>query len=1026
MRRVYLIFDLIFVVYILIFLACSVNAEPDTVAVNESVIFDARLEQSYKSTIVIFAADPAGQAGGGSGVVISPDGYAITNFHVVQPCGPSMKCGMADGKLYDAVLVGLDPVGDLALIKLLGRDNFPFSPLADSDKVKVGESAYSMGNPFLLAVDLNPCVARGIVSGVHRYQFPSGTFLEYTDCIQTDAAVNPGNSGGPLFNENGEIIGVNGRCSFEKRGRVNVGIGYAISSNQVRYFLGVLKSGRIVDHATMNAVVSMDTHGRVKIDDVREISDAYRSGLCYDDELVQFAGRTVDSANTFKNLIGIFPKGWRLPVTVRGNDNERYKISVRLSGLHSEAELIEMTEKMIEPPIVKPEFRKLLEEQEKKRKNEKDNNKKIPEKNKRNENADDKKNNEIPEGFQEVEIEIDGKKVKVLQRKQFISDAIKPYYEKKRGYANFYFNRIERDRVLKKWRAAFNAKSKEAWKFSGKIRDRVETFDFTIDDKGITYKLPVEGGFWDVDQMKRTDAFLMAATAFYQLPRGSGGLFSALYVCRQIALNDAIADAEFLYLGTAPVGGKLDKLYDVCVVEHWKINNDIKFYFDSDSGELAQIEMFADALESPCEILFNQVDGKREMEVRCGRLTFGVFVLDDNSTKIPFALKGGIAANKAKADEQLKGNVTLTANNVISDILPKIVKIYGAGGVPGMHGYQSGIIISPDGHILTAITPSLQTDSITVVLDSGKKYEAAQVNGDPLMEIALLKIQEKNLPFFDLNSIDKKNTNLAGGNIDVSSGGGNGSGVAAELVDSGGDNVERLGGRFSDDVKVGDPVLAASNMFNIAEGNEAATIQQGIIAARTTLKARRGVFETPYRGEIFVVDITTNNPGACGGALVSAKTGKLIGMLGKELMNSENNCWLNFAIPTFALRDKVKQLIENAANKATFVNPELMKAKVELIPEDTIHQFQDWGILLVTPVSKRTPPFVETIKPESEAAKLGMQPDDLIVMINDRLTPSIKAVEEQINQTEPNSIVTITIERKMTLIDIKFKNNKKQ
>ncbi|MDR2762809.1 MAG: trypsin-like peptidase domain-containing protein [Planctomycetaceae bacterium] len=999
----------------------------DSKIFGEQTLADTKLESAFQSTVVIFSADPSGQAGGGSGVVISPDGYAVTNFHVVQPCGPAMKCGMADGKLYDAVVVGLDPVGDLALIKLLGRENFPFSNLADSDNVKVGQTAYSMGNPFLLSLDLNPCVARGIVSGVHRYQFPSGSFLEYTDCIQTDAAVNPGNSGGPLFNESGEIIGINGRCSFEKRGRVNVGIGYAISSNQVKYFLGVLKSGQIVDHAAMNAVVSMDNHNRVKFDDVREISDAYRSGLRYDDELLQFAGRAVDSSNTFKNLVGIFPKGWRLPVTVRDNENERFKIFVRLSGLHSESELIEMTEKMIEPPIVKPEFRKLLEEQEKKRKHalEKDKDKnndknknKNQDNNNRNENSDDQKNNqktdkktdektEIPEGFQEVEIEIEGKKVKVLQRKQFITEAVKPYYEKKKGYANFYFNRFELARVLKKWRNAFDANSKTAWKLSGKIRNRVETFDFTIDDKGIDYKLPIERGFWDVNQMKNTDTFLMAATSFYQLPRGSGGLFSALYVFRQLALNDAIEEAEVIYLGTAPIGGNLDKLYDVCLVEHWKINNEIKLYFDPNSGEIAQIEMFADALESPCEILFQQVDNKREIEVRCGRAIYGTFVLDENSTKIPFALKNTVAANRAAADEQLKGAASPTSNKIIADTLSKVVKIYGAGGLAGVHGYQSGIIISPEGHILTAITPSLQTDSVTVVLDSGKKYDAAQVNGDPLMEIALLKIPEKNLPYFNLNEVNSKNKNNVNQNNSQNN-----------------KNIENE--RFLDSIQVGDPVFAVSNMFNIAEGNEAATVQHGVIAARTTLKARRGVFETPYRGEIYVVDVTTNNPGACGGALVSADSGMLIGMLGKELMNSENNSWLNFAIPTFALKDKVRQLIENDSNKPKSVDPELMKAKIELIPEDTIHQFQEWGILLVTSVSKRTPPFIDTVKPNSEAAKQGLQPDDLIVMINDRLTPSIKAVEEQIDQIEPNESATITIERKMTLIDVKFKRNNTQ
>ncbi|MDR1925248.1 MAG: trypsin-like peptidase domain-containing protein, partial [Planctomycetaceae bacterium] len=999
---------------------------------------DSRLELAYRSTVVIFSADPSGQAGGGSGVVISADGYAVTNFHVVQPCGVAMKCGMADGKLYDAVLVGLDPVGDLALIKLLGRNDFPFAPLADSDKVRVGQTAYSMGNPFLLSLDLNPCVARGIVSGVHRYQFPSGTFLEYTDCIQTDAAVNPGNSGGPLFNEIGEIIGINGRCSFEKRGRVNVGIGYAISSNQVRYFLGDLKSGRIVDHATMNAIVSTDDHGRVKFDDVLGISDAYRSGLRYDDELLQFAGRTIDTANTFKNLVGIFPKNWRLPVAIRSDEGTKYQIFVRLGALHSESELIEMTEKMIEPPIVKPEYRKMLEEQEKRKKRETEKNEDEKNKNPddKNKSEDDAESPEIPDGFQEIEIEdADGKKIKVLQRKRYLPDSIKPYYEKKKGYANFYFNRVELARVMKNWRGTFDSKSKSAWRFAGKFRDRTETFVLNVDDKGVTYQLPVEKGFWDVDLMKRTDNFVMAATTFYQLPRGTGGLFSTLYVFRQIALNDIIEEAEFVYNGTAPIGGKLDKLYDVCTVEHWKINNDIRFYFDPDTGEIAQIEMFASTLEPPCEVIFRQNDdGKREFEVRHGQILFGVFMLDDTSTKMPFVhSSANVETGKTIIESVLKGTGTPTATNIIANTLPKVVKIYGAGGVPGMHGYQSGIIISPDGYILTAITPSLQTDSITVVIDTGKKYEAAQINGDPLMEIALLKIPADNLPYFDvgIQKIDTKkidaakndtadNNNLTSPTTTETATTPTAS-SATESVKGVVGNTAGGGNSFSDKVRIGDPIFAVSNMFNIAEGNEAATVQRGIIAARTTLRGRRGVFETPYRGEIFVVDVTTNNPGACGGALVSANTGELIGMLGKELMNSENNSWLNFAIPTFIFREKVRKLMEDATGKIKNVDPNLMKAKVELIPEDTIHQFQEWGVLLVASVSKRTPPFIDTVKPNSEAAKAGLKPDDLIVMINDHLTPSVKSVEEQIDQIESGGKITITVERKLSLIDVNFK-----
>ncbi len=110
-------------------------------------------------------------------------------------------------------------------------------------------------NPFGLATNLQPTISLGVVSGVGRYQYPDKTILEYSDCIQTDAAINPGNSGGPLFNLDAEVIGINGRCSFEKRGRVNVGVGYAISINQVKNFLGMLRSGRLVDHATLGATV---------------------------------------------------------------------------------------------------------------------------------------------------------------------------------------------------------------------------------------------------------------------------------------------------------------------------------------------------------------------------------------------------------------------------------------------------------------------------------------------------------------------------------------------------------------------------------------------------------------------------------------------------------------------------------------------------------------------------------------------------------------------------------------------------
>src|SRR5439155_13046384 len=169
------------------------------------------------SVVAIFAH---GGQGGGSGVLVSKDGYALSNVPVVQGSGPVMQCGLPDGVLYDAVLVGVDKVGDVALIKLLPRKpggEFPAARLGDSDKVKAGDWSLAMGNPFLLATDFTPTVTYGLVSGVHRYQYPEASkgLLEYTDCIQVDTSINPGNSGGPLFNMEGELIGINGRISLE-------------------------------------------------------------------------------------------------------------------------------------------------------------------------------------------------------------------------------------------------------------------------------------------------------------------------------------------------------------------------------------------------------------------------------------------------------------------------------------------------------------------------------------------------------------------------------------------------------------------------------------------------------------------------------------------------------------------------------------------------------------------------------------------------------------------------------------------
>src|SRR5438270_534536 len=273
------------------------------------------INKARPSVVAVMARNLRGHlTGNGSGVLIDEDGYCLTNWHVTSAArSPLLRCGLPDGKVYDAVLVGLDKVGDVALIKLLPKkpgDKFPYAKMGDSDQVKAGDWSLAMGNPFSLATDFTPTVTFGLVSGVHRYQYPAGTLLEYTDCIQIDTSINPGNSGGPLFNMDGELIGINGRGSFEKRGRVNSGVGYAISINQIKNFMGQLRAGMDTDHASLGASVEEKTEegagSILTFGTMLEESDIHRRGAEPDDELVAFAGRPMASVNQYKNVLGLY------------------------------------------------------------------------------------------------------------------------------------------------------------------------------------------------------------------------------------------------------------------------------------------------------------------------------------------------------------------------------------------------------------------------------------------------------------------------------------------------------------------------------------------------------------------------------------------------------------------------------------------------------------------------------------------------------------------------------------------------
>ncbi len=358
---------------------------------------------------VVCVMDPGG-AGGGSGVLISSDGFAISNYHVTAGAGSFLKCGLNDGRVYDAVIVGIDPTGDVSLIQLLGRDDFPAAEPGNSDSVQVGDEALALGNPFLLATDFTPTVTYGIVSGVHRYQYPSGTFLEYTDCIQIDASINPGNSGGPLFDRSGFWIGINGRASFEKRGRVNSGAAYAISVNQVLLFVEHLKSGLIIDHGRSGFAAATTENGDVIVTQVSELSEAWRRGLRSGAVLTSFAGRPLSSSNQLQNIIGIYPEGTRLPMQWTDADGA-HSATIRLMPIHD-------FEAAPELPMERRQRRGPMPEE--------------PEA-------------EEPAGREEL------------------PRSLTERFEERRGYCNFYFNRRQKNQILDRLPAAPGLPEAETW-----------------------------------------------------------------------------------------------------------------------------------------------------------------------------------------------------------------------------------------------------------------------------------------------------------------------------------------------------------------------------------------------------------------------------------------------------------------------------------------------------------------------------------------------------------------------------------
>jgi len=294
----------------------------------------------------------------------------------------------------------------------------------------------------------------------------------------------------------------------------------------------------------------------------------------------------------------------------------------------------------------------------------------------------------------------------------------------------------------------------------------------------------------------------------------------------------------------------------------------------------------------------------------------------------------------------------------------KVVKIHGAGGVRGLEAYQTGILVSPAGHVVTVMSTVLDADELDCVLDDGRRYRASLLGVDPQRELAVLSIEAEELPAFTL--------------------------------------------AVADHVPVGTRIFALSNLFGVAVGDERVSAQHGVVSALVPLEARRGSYEVPYRGDVYILDCTTNNPGSPGGAVVDWR-GRLIGMLGKELRASGSGIWLNYAIPVTSLASGYTEIIAGTASSGT-----------DSSGTDTSGPGFDpaiLGLVLVPDLLDRTPPFIETVAADSPAARSGLRADDLVIAVGGRSVASRAAVQQALSALAEGDAVRLSVVRDGAIVE---------
>ena len=298
-----------------------------------------------------------------------------------------------------------------------------------------------------------------------------------------------------------------------------------------------------------------------------------------------------------------------------------------------------------------------------------------------------------------------------------------------------------------------------------------------------------------------------------------------------------------------------------------------------------------------------------------------------------------------------------------------VVKLFGAG-LGSLDSYGTGVLVSAEGHVLTVASHLVSTGFLTAVTADGRRFTAETVATEPSMDAALLKLKTE--PADQFPCIDLK--------------------TAVEPA-------------------VGTPVLAWSNMFRVAAGNEPVSVVHGVIAASVSLEAVQGKWKFPLKSHVWLIDAITNNSGAAGGLLTDSN-GQPVGLIGREIRHATSGTWVNYAVPLKTLQPAVEAMLKG--QRLTPAAPTTI-AEPLLSARDLTGRF---GLTLIPAVLERTPAWIDSVVPGTAAAQAGFRRGDLIVLVGDAVITSESDARRRLAEYRAGQKAIITVSRDEQLLEL--------